>query len=176
MAPHPVNGSNRLWVKKVGVTGTSEIMFRGRPNSNEVDLLDIAENFLNATKGLVFDDDAWVSARYSAQGSNLSFPSDWTPIVGTNGTTFDPAFGPFFVDWIGRGTDGTRVRWSIQGAVRFTDSNFRVTAMENVAVANGIEALRAAEDLLGTITRVPVRVYDYADVGYNAYRQRKARR
>lgn len=176
MAPHPVNGSNRFWVKKVGVTGTHEIMFRGRVGTDGVDLRSVAVAFLNATKGLVYEGDTWATARYSAQGSDLSFPFDWVPIAGTNGTEFDASTQPFFVDWVGRGSDGTRVRWSIQGAVKFTDANYRVLPGENAAVAAGIAQLNAFPDILATITRVPPVIYNYADCGYNAYQQRKRRR
>jgi hypothetical protein len=176
MAPLPVNSTNRLWVRKVGVTGTHEIMFRGQPGSDQVDLAGVASDFLNATKGLVYEGDIWTSARYSASGSDLSFPVGWTPIAGANGSAYDGRNQPFFVDWVGRGPDGRRVRWSIQGAVPFQDSNYRAVQGENAGVDAGIASLNSAVSILATIGGTPPFVYGYADVGYNAYQQRKRRR
>lgn len=176
MAPLPVNTTNRLWVRKVGISGTHEIMFRGQAGSDQVDLAAAAEEFLNATKGLVYESDVWASARYSAAGSDLSFPIGWAPIAGANGSAYDGRNQPFFVDWVGRGNDGRRVRWSIQGAVPFNDSNYRAVQGENAAVDAGIVALIAGVTILATISGSPMFPYPYADVGWNAYQQRKRRR
>lgn len=175
MAPLPENSTNRLWVKKTGITGTHEIMFRGQPGSNAIDLIGVAQLVLNATKGVVFDEDTWVSARYSERDSILSFPVDWTPIQGANGSTYLPHIRPFFIDWMGRGLSGRRVRWSIQGAVQFPDFNYRVTPDENPAVALGIEAFKDASSILATIGGSEPVIYNYANCGYNSYQQRKNR-
>jgi hypothetical protein len=172
----PTDTTNRLWVKKTGLTGTHEIMFRGQEGSNAVDLVGVAENFLDATSGLVYEGDTWVSARYAAAGDNLSFPVVWTPMSGSNSSAYDPWKRPFFVDWVGRGLDGRRVRWSIQGAVQAPDNTYRFVEGENPGADAGIAALVASTSILATVSgSVPV-IYHYADCGYNAYQQRKNRR
>lgn len=176
MAPFDPTNTNRLWVKKQGVTGEHELLFRGQIGSTLDDLVGAAHAILTAARGIVYEGDTWNSARYSARNSHLSFPTDWDPITGNNGTDYQEYNRPFFLDFVGRGAGGHRVRWSVQGAVQVADVDYRMYATEYSGIATIVNAFNAQNATLADITGAPVIIYPYANVGYNAYFQRKQRR
>lgn len=176
MAPESPDNTIRLWVKKTGVTGEHETLFRFMPGTTQVEGAAAAAAVLLAADGLVYTGDSWTSARWADAGSNISLPIAWTPIPGANGTTRDPQNDPFFLTFVGRSTAGRRVRWTIQGAVFMDDDNYRVNAGDNAGVADTIEAIRDNAPPITSIEATEILVYSYANVGFNAYFQRQARK
>lgn len=176
MAPLPVNNTLRIWVKQEGPRGTHETMFRFADGVPVVDAVDSIVDILTAAQGLVYEDQVWSSARASAAGSDISFPIAWTPIEGTNGNTPTDTTKPFFVTFVGRSTGGRQVAWTIGGAALISDSNYRVVEGENPGVDATLDAFRLAEPAPTAIDGLDPLMYSYANVGYNAYFQRKLRR
>jgi predicted amino acid dehydrogenase len=175
MAPLPVNSTARLWVKKSGISGEHETMFRFIAGTTQSEAVTGVHIICEEMASFLWEDDAFISARWAADGSNLSFPVAWDVIPGENPGTPDEAQYPGFVSWVGRGADGREVRWTLNGVPFTADDNYRIFASESITV----EAVRFALETELTIANIgsfhPV-VYNYVNLGYNAYFQRKARR
>jgi len=175
MAPLPVNSTARLWVKKSGISGEHETMFRFIAGTSQADAVNGVHVIMEEMASFIWEDDTFISARWAADGSNLSFPVAWDPIVGENPGTPDEAQYPGFVSWVGRGADGREVRWTLQGVPFTADDNYRIFSTDSVTVAAVCDAL-AFELTIANIGSFHPIVYPYINVGYNAYFQRKARR
>lgn len=120
--------------------------------------------------------------RVSRIGTDFSLPMQLTPglesFVGTgsvSGWSGDKEAVQW--TWVGRSrATGKRTRLSIYG-VKFTnlDPSFRVLPNEAAWVKTASDVLTAAADLV-TIDGTPAIWYDYVNVQYNSYWERKIRR
>jgi len=116
-----------------------------------------------------------LGVRHQVQGSNVSNPVT----TGIEGNTYGvgvtgPDNVPKFLNFIGRSSGGRRVRlmlFGFKGAI----STWRFTTVENAGVSAGVARMNAASGLYLAIDAVEPLWYPYANIGYNAYWQRKAR-
>lgn len=175
MAPTPVDNTARLWIKKSGISGEHETMFRFNVEATPTTAVAAVEPFLNAVAPLMWAGDSFVSARWAALGDNLSFPVAFDPIPGENPGTPDEAQYPGFLSFVARGTDGKQVRWTFNGMPFTPDDNYRIFGSENADVQDAIDALGFAVDVVD-IGGAPKFMYPYVNLGYNAYFQRQARK
>lgn len=79
-----------------------------------------------------------------------------------------------FLNFVGRGNDGRRVRVSFYSPIG-TDPSWRFNGGEDTHVDDVVADLRSNSVNLKSIGGGAVNWYDYANVGYNAYWQRKRR-
>ncbi len=169
------NATGRLWVAYEGPAGRHEVMFRYAEGVEPADAVTSAASVCNAMKAFLSSDTAFVDARWSERLTVVSFPVTWTPISGTSSDTLIPENYPNFVTWVGRSSDGVRVRWTLNGVPLEPDSDYRLPA-SSTAVSAVLTALRTASPSIVTASRLVPIINNYADTGCNAYFQRKRRR
>lgn len=176
MAAVAPNYTPRLWVKYDGPAGEHEVQFR-YPSATGVDaMVADAADVCASLKAFLTTSTTFVSARLAQAGSNLSFPVAWVPIVGTSADALPEVEYPNFVSWVGRGTSGRRVRLTLNGVPIDADSDYRILESENAAVAAVLTKLRAGPVSQVAIDATPIVWNPYANLGRNAYFQRKRRR
>lgn len=126
---------------------------------------------------MMYSTDSVLGARYSPQGSNLSFPLPGvTGGAGANITTLDPDLKPNFVSFTGRSTDGREVRVTFFSPVfNLKDTGYR-EPITTGDVATLFATIVGLEPNATTISGGQPIWHTYANYGSNAYYQRKARR
>lgn len=114
--------------------------------------------------------------RSAAPGTNITVPETW-PGAATYGSG---AGSPFetaqFLDFVGRGSTGHRVRASIFGCSGTNaGGDFRITPAEVSAIGDALDVLLSDGDIYLDIDyEVPV-WHEYANSGQNAYWRNKIR-
>lgn len=123
------------------------------------------------------DNVLWTGARIANQGTNVTNPVSWDLIEGTD-TPIDAWDFPLFVSFYGRSADGTKARWYFYG-VRMANppGDYRIDGESFPDVTALLTDFQdwADEANVVTIGATPPVIANYANVGYNAYHQRKAR-
>jgi len=172
MAPLPVDNTPRYKVFYTvnGVQHTQEWRSDLSPAAMSVDL----DQFWTAIEPelyqTVIDD-----VQFAASGSNI-FNSVTMPFVGSTYGSGTGVIGtvPYFVSFIGRSSDGRRLRVFFYGA-NALGGDYRFVAGENTAVDNTVAALVAAGSDLQTIGGLTPIWKSYANAGASAYWQRNIR-
>lgn len=135
-----------------------------------------AISIVNALKVFVPVGVSFLGARVQAAASPNSFPTTWSPIAGTNATNLSGWQYPQFISFVGRSLEGRRVRVTLQGAQFANDDDYRLPAQGNAQVTAVLTQLKTAAPQIRTIAgTIPV-WNEYANIGWNAYFQRKRRR
>lgn len=114
--------------------------------------------------------------RFQAEGSNVSLPVTWPGPSSFGSGAGTPADGGGYAAWVGRSTDGRRVRWTIFGSkVTATAGNWRAYPGENADLDTTLAAFTDAEAVWLTISGEQPVVNQYTNNGYNAYWRNKTR-
>jgi hypothetical protein len=114
--------------------------------------------------------------RSAAPGTNITVPQTW-PGAATYGDGAGSAFeSAQYIDFIGRGATGHRVRVALFGAINVqVGGDYRMSSAESTVVADAIAALTSDADIfLDVDYEIPV-WHAYANLGVNAYWRNKIR-
>lgn len=175
MAPLPSNTTARLYIEYTSVGIEHTLMLRLEASATSTDAQAIYASFVAAAKGVMDQQDSFTGARFSAAGSNVSFPITVTATAGTATVSEDPQQLANFVGISGRSIDGRDANVKL-----FTCYVNPDTAGYRVDSPSGAEATfrnwfntNAAE--LVTISNSQVIWNQYLNYGYHAYWQRRAR-
>ena len=138
----------------------------------------IASNFFGELEVILCTGWSFGSARYQEAGSPVSLPVLAPAEPSPGGGPLNPVQNPRFVSWIGRGFEsGRRWRSYVYGLAFGSPEDYRLSTEENAAIASAQNVLAAA-GLAGTLITIEgdaINVYEYTNVGFNAYHQRQAR-
>lgn len=176
MAPLPDNLTDRYWVDYSGLMGKHSMLFRTIPGT---DLEAATARIVEVVQTLTawsFTTTVFFQLRRSVVGTDVSFPVPWTPIAGGATAQQLPQDYPQFVSWVGRGLDGVRVKFSLQGTNVEADADYRQYADNTPQVAATIAALSDPVTPFVTASGGQFILNNYANTGFNAYFQRKRRR
>lgn len=176
MAPLSDTFTQKYFMDYEGPNGKHTILFRFVPGIADADCKSRIIAVIGAMKAWMHTSFSFNVLRYSAPGSNVSFPTAWTPITGTFATAPTADMYPRFMSWVGRDSGGRRVRYTLIGASVNVDTDYRVLTSENSSVTAVLTQLRATGPSLVTKQGFVPIFNDYANVGYNAYFQRKRRK
>lgn len=177
MAPTPDVYTDRYWLRYQGAGGTHEMLFRFLPATPDADAKAKILEVVTTLKVFVPVTTSFNGMRFAAAGSVNSFPTTWASVAGTNGAGVPANGAPAFFTWVGRDSGGTRIRLTLLGTVDQPDANYRRTPAESPSVAAVIASLRdVTPTAIVTVAGLIPIWADYANVGYNAYFQRKLRR
>jgi len=176
MAPLATNLTDRYKLGYEGDFGRHVCMFRFAPGTDEGTARAEITDFVTAIKPLYNTGHTFNVLSKSAANSSLFFPIQWTPIAGTGTAVLTPEQYPRFLSYIGRTTLGRRVRLTLFGANVGITTDYRITGNESAPVAAGWNQLQAVISVQVGIDGAPIQWYSFANVGYNAYFQRKQRR
>jgi len=172
MAPLPPNSTPRFKCFYTNVSTQHTIQVRSHDSPLAVGLN--IDDLFNALSPLLFST-VIDEVQFAAAGSNV-FNAVTT---GIEGTTYGSGGGiitnvPVYIDFVGRSTDGRRVREAVFG-IKDIGVDYRYVAGENSAVDAAIAALNAPANHWVSIGDLPVIWKSYANAGYNAYWQRNSR-
>jgi len=176
----PINPNNtaRLYLDYVAATKRHTLVIRYTTGIIAAAAADIWRQVLLANEAAFGSNVEFDGARVSELGSNVTNPLPWD-IVEFVGTAVPTVDAPRFVSLVGRDPQGYRVRYYFYG-VNFDTlepADYRLTG-EELPVWDAFQT-----DFLDAMTEtsavtiagnLPV-MKNYANVGYNAYYQRKAR-
>lgn len=116
-----------------------------------------------------------VRAEAAAAGSNVFVPAFWPgdPTYGSGdpGAINEPAF----ISFVGRSTGGRRIRVFVFGISAVTQADYRLSEGESAVVAAALGSLESGPDFWQAIDGLQPVWNRYANMGFNAHYQRKAR-
>lgn len=114
--------------------------------------------------------------RRSAPGSSVTNPVTWGGAA-TYGAGVGPLYkGAYYIDFVGRGATGHRVRVSVFGAVTVASTdNYRTLPGEASYVAACIAELTSDADIFLDVDYEIPTWHNYANIGINAYWRNKLR-
>lgn len=180
MAPVPAT-SDILYVTYEGVFGRRTVQCRWSTSQPPAEAATLFRNFLlNGVVPLWHTSTQVTSWSYRETGSTFSLPlAPPGAVVGTATSNIPNTDYPRYLSITARGgTDGREVRMSFYGLVFANQPDYRFTGSESTPVASiwAAAVTLAANGGFRTAGQSGVTVRPYANVGYNAYYQRKARR
>jgi len=183
MAPLPPNASGRLFVDYAANGQQHTVLFRYQdsgpiapPTSGFVESVD---DVLTAMNTFMPSDWEFIGWRYSPVGTDYTVPLDGSPTAFNGAGGVNKGEVPAYVSWCGRAVENRRARITFLGAsvspaqedTPYKD--YRMTPADNAAVSTVLTAL-GSSFITAISMALPV-WYPYANLGYNAYWQRKAR-
>jgi len=168
--------SQRYYLDYEGAMGKHTMLFRFAPSASEADCKQKIINVVTAWRAQAHTSVTWNVLRYSAPGSHVSFPTTWTPIVGTHATAQLPQNYPAFLSVVGRDSEGRRARMMMFGVTATPDTDYRYHSTDHAQYAAIITAFKAATPT-PLVSKGGLVVFwnDYVNSGYHAYFQRKRR-
>jgi hypothetical protein len=114
--------------------------------------------------------------RSAASGTNITVPEVWPGAATYGSGAGDPKDTAHYMDFVGRGPTGHRVRVAVFGAI-ISDfgGDYRLSGSESALVGNAIAELTSDVDIFNDVDYgVPV-WKNYANLGVNAYWRNKIR-
>lgn len=183
MAPLPVESTARYFVDYRAQTREHTVMFRylDTPGGSPPDAAFIADisAFLSALRPGMPTDWLILGARYAVTGSNVTNPVTAPTLTGAGAQAVQQGETPAYMGFLGRSVDGRRCRLFILGAGVSPASegsfygDYRVFGSEVTWIDTAIDELDASGVV--SISGTEVIWKPYANLGYNAYWQKKTR-
>lgn len=175
MAPLPDNNTQRTFIDYSGPTGEHTMQVRFDGDANFGGLIAYTNTLAVLLADTLWDQMDVTGLRYSGPGQNFSINLPFTPISGALAVNLDPADFPRFVSFVGRSTQGRRVRFFVWGVPFVTPDNYRFP----LGVAQQLDDLHSGLSVdtadLCAIDGQPFVLKNYINVGYNSYYERKRR-
>lgn len=181
LPPLPENNTGRLFIDYT--TGRLEhtLIFRFGASATAADALGRAELFLGALQSLLAPNWAPVSARVQEAGELIALPFDLGGLTEFSGglpTDIPEADEPRQFKWVGRGvTSGRKTSVGLYGLGIAQPPDYRYSGLElQGQLENALNVLRnGAVTAPVTIAGDAATWYDYVNVQYNSYWERRAR-
>lgn len=175
MAPLPESNTAR-WYLDYQVGSQKHILqMRVAEEKNNVEVSGAFDAFLSAI-GPLLTIITINGLRGSAAGSSISVDRSWVGPASYGSGAQSAVNRPAFISFVGR-TDGARkVKVELFGIAGVNENDYRKTFLESVDVANTLDVLRADDMYWCAIDGLPAVWKNYANVGFNAYYQRKLRK
>lgn len=177
MAPLPDNNTKTYFLDYEGPMGAHTIQMRttdATADNNAVTVLSQLATFLAEQ---MYSTVTFTGVRVRQRNQNFSLPvSGWESITGELPGTLAQENYPKFVSFIGRSNGGRRVSIQVYGTNLLVTTDYRLSVVEVPWVSTILSFL---EPLTGSFLGIDggqVTWKGYANMGYNAYFQRKRRR
>lgn len=169
MAPLPFNNTNVLFVDYSTTINDHTLLCRFDADDTGADAMATVDAFLTALSPQL-GDILINGARVQLLGTNVSFDVTWTGAVGYGDGTQTPASDAIFVDFVGRSSDGRRVRAAVFGTKTLTGGdNYRAVPGEVAAFDDARDILEGTGAAFLTISGLVPIWKQYANTGVNAY-------
>lgn len=175
MAPLASNLTSRGWLKYTSMGVQHEYMVRLAAGSTSADYIGFFGLLAGILKAHLPTSDGFISARYSAAGSLVSFPIAWSAVAGTLAVSVEQNAKPQFQSLVGRSADGVRCKHSFYAPYPETDSDYRFSLAAASAFQDWIDLLDETTPAVVSASGQPVIWQEYVNAGFNAYWQRNVR-
>lgn len=181
MAPSPINLTPTYFVDYTGLFGERSFQVRTAPTTTDAAALSSIAGFLTILLPDFHNDVSFIGVRKRAVGATVSLPvSGWTVMTGTGATGTPEIDYPKYVNFVGRARAGVgrRVRLSLYGMIVPIEGDYRLELADlGGAINDAVDYLntQSTAGIFRTIDGNPANWYLYANEGFNAYYQRKAR-
>lgn len=177
MAPLPSNNTGVLFLDYTTCTVEHTVQIRYASASSVGAAMTLLDDLLTSlVSGLTKLE--VIGARHRAVGANVTFPIAWTGAA-SYGTVVGPRYkGAAYLDFVGRGITGRRLRIAIFGPGDFFDTaneDYRFTVADSAVVAAAVAVLEAGSAVPVDISGSEVTWNQYANTGVNAYWRNKIR-
>lgn len=176
LPPLPESNTARLFVHYTHENVEHEVQVRPITSTNIPALANWFQNWLTENSGLFGTGTQFDSAQFAAQNSNIRNPIAWSPVTGTGTATSDPARFSRTASFVGRGSDGRKVRLFFYGTIFGPDNTYRVLSGESAVLDAAITDLNNLASKPGTITGAAPVWKPYANIRNNGYWQTRLRR
>jgi len=113
--------------------------------------------------------------RRAAAGTNVSLPATWSGEASYGSGSQSVINAPVYLSFVGRSAAGRRARIFIYGVSAQTEDDYRYEAVDHGEISDALEVLNGAVNFFLAIDGLDVIWNPYANAGFNAYYQRKAR-
>lgn len=144
------------------------------------------QDLLETIAGKLVADWTVLGADVAAADSDIFLPSSSIPMQPTvSAVAADESYKPVYLSFVGRSTSGLRAALFIYG-INFaptgadnTSNDYRILSTEDSAIASAVAVLNNGSGSAANLVAnddAPVVWYPYANMGFNSYYQRKARR
>jgi hypothetical protein len=176
VAPLANNLTARLFVEYTSGGTEHTTLIRLEATATSTDGATMYGLFTTAAKGLMDTSDSFTGARFSAAGSNVSFPITVSAVVGTAAVSEVQDLDANFISATGRSLDGRRSRVgfftvsAIQGS-----QNYRISAPSG-AYATFLNFFTTNAANLRSASNSQVTWNSYLNYGISAYWQRELRK
>lgn len=178
VAPLLTTNTQRFLVRQQTNGGLHTTLFRAPNGVAPATVISEITAFLNQLRLSMWDTWSATGLDYAPAFSTVTTPQAWTPIVGSNtgvGRT-DHQRDPIFISFIGRTSQGRRVKLTFFGSAFTPDQNYRVDVGQASNLTSCITLLNGSSAPISAIDGNKPLWKPYVDSGYNAYWQRKNRR
>lgn len=176
MAPLPENNTGRLFIEYTSAGRAHTLLLRYPDEVDGADAAGFAGPVIAAMKGVMASNDAVTGARFSAAGSNVSFPVAIVTGPGTGSAWTDPDAGAGFASWTGRSADGRDVKYTVFNTNVNPDTLGYRALVPGTVWQDFLDAIDEATVKPRTISEGIPFMNSYVNYGYNSYWQRKLRR
>lgn len=174
MAP-VIYTTDRLIVHYVTTRLEHDVNFFMRDGANQAQFIAGVRDFLVAIAPIIFASTTFDSARYQTAGTNFSLPITWDPISGSAAGTLPRELEAIFIGFRARSTAGRQTYIDLYAPALPLTDNYRYTAGEDPVVDAAIAAWNSLGGVVGDNQGNPRVIYSYANMGVDAYVQRKLR-
>jgi hypothetical protein len=178
MAPADPTATIRYKVSYTGPFGTHKMLFHGVDGTTLDDLRDAVASVIAPMVGSCWNTTTFNIGEFALVGNTFySIDVSWVTQTRTSSTNPGVNDAPsHFAQWGARSTgSGRRAKWYLfETAIRDNDT-MRYQAADNADVGDVVDALVAADGVIGVIDGTLMTVYQYANVGQNDHLTHKAR-
>lgn len=170
LPPLADNLTVRAWLKYTSMNTTHELCFRMPSGSTTSAISSTANTLVTGLTGIMHTTNSFIGLRYSAAGSNLSFPISFSSVAGTASHVAEKDDESKFLSVVGRSAAGYRIKCTFFTAAFPDTTGYRTALPSNLynAVITAGAALVAKDG--GAVIWNP-----YSNIGYNSYWQRQLR-
>lgn len=180
MAPLPFNNTDIMTYVYRWDNGTSQFQVRYDGTLTTVSAVNNAVTaFINELGGIL--DDQWeiISARRQEKNSLISIPEEIPTGIAITGSSQSVQDRPKELCFVGRSAGGRRAEISIYGITLAIPENWRYSATLNTEIAGAVGVLNENglyPAVFQSIDGLRPLWYPYANVNFNSYWERRARR
>lgn len=175
MAPLPTESTARYWIDYTTSYGSHSMQFRVGTGATDEGFQLFAQGLLDLLTPVLTVGWAVTGVRRASDNSTISLPATVSLSADVSTTPLLETDAPRFVSWVGRGPAGRRVRLYLYGSTIGIDKNYRKTFNELPLIQAVVNHFNDNPTYVRTIAEdVPI-WNRYANLGYNAYFQRKRR-
>lgn len=175
LPPLPDNNTDVAWLGYTSYGVQHELVFRQPSATPQADIVANAAALAQALKWGLLPTDSFNYLKHRDSGSNVSFPLSWTAVAGTYTGAYDLQGKALFIALSGRSLGGYRCRITFFTVTLADVLGYRQQVSAGAPASTFYNAVQAMEPAAVAIDGEPVIWNSYANMGFNAYWQRKSR-